>query len=87
VALHGTNLLVHWLSAILVMQVSRLLQKARASPLKSMLAALLYAVFPFLYRAVPWVTALPHLLVALLNVGTFLLRSRLPGTGTFRPRG
>jgi hypothetical protein len=68
VVLHGTNVLLHWLNAILVMLVARQIGDGERASLAGTLAAALYAVFPFLYRAVPWVTAMPHMLVVTLTL-------------------
>lgn len=64
VVLHGINLLLHWASAILVMHVTRLRGRRRG---EAFLAAVLFAVFPFLYEAVPWITAMGHTLVTALT--------------------
>lgn len=68
VLLHGANVLLHWLNAILVMLVVRRTEDGKQVPLTGMVAAALYAVFPFLFRAVPWVTAMPHLFVVTLTL-------------------
>ena len=68
VLLHGANVLLHWLNAILVMLVVRRTEDGKQAPLTGMLAAALYAVFPFLFRAVPWVTAMPHILGVTLTL-------------------
>jgi hypothetical protein len=68
VVLHGTNVLLHWLNAVLVMLVARRIGDGERAPLAGTLAGALYAVFPFLYRAVPWVTAMPHMLVVTLTL-------------------
>jgi hypothetical protein len=63
--LHGTNVLLHWASSLLVMQVVRLSDR---DPEEALLASVLFAVFPFMATAVPWVTAMPHLLVTTLTL-------------------
>jgi hypothetical protein len=68
VVLHGANLLLHWLNAILVMLVVRRMGDGEPTPLTGILAGVLYAVFPFLYRAVPWVTAMPHMFAVALTL-------------------
>ena len=65
VILHGINLFIHWTSALLVMQVVRLGNK---SSQRAVLAALLFAVFPYVFLAVPWITALSHPLVTMLTL-------------------
>ncbi len=64
VVLHGANLLLHWFSAMLVMHVTRLRGRGRG---ESFLAAALFAVFPFMFEAVPWITAMGHTLVTALT--------------------
>ncbi len=66
VILHGTNVVLHWLNAILVMLAVRRMESGRQTSPTGTLAAVLYALFPFLFRAVPWVTAMPHMLVVML---------------------
>jgi hypothetical protein len=60
IILHGVSLILHWTSAILIMQIVRLCGK---SPQQALLASILFIVFPFMYEAVPWVTAMPHPMV------------------------
>lgn len=70
VALHGVNLGLHWFSAVLVFCIMRLCDKRFD---RAFLAAALFVVFPFLNEAVPWITALSHLLVvALTLLATYL---------------
>ena len=69
VVLHGINLLLHWANAILLAQVVRLVDGPRSRGAKAALASMLYAVFPFMFRAVPWVTAMPHFLALTLVLG------------------
>ena len=63
VVLHAIPLLVHWINTLLVMQIVKLCDRSinRAS-----LAAILLAVFPFMFLAIPWITALSHPLVTLM---------------------
>jgi len=72
VALHASNVLLHWLNAILAMLVVSLWTRtAKAVPTNlaaPLLALALFSVFPFLFNAVPWVTAMPHLLVTTLTL-------------------
>ncbi len=68
VALHGGNLLLHWLNAVLVMLVVRRTAKAVSTNRAPLLALAMLALFPFLSNAVPWVTAMPHLLVTTLTL-------------------
>ena len=68
VVLHATNLVLHWIASLLVMALVRRCAKNRTGTITGLLAAALYAVFPFLFRAVPWVTAMPHLLVVALTL-------------------
>ncbi len=75
-ALHGVNLGLHWFSAVLVFCIMRLCDKRLD---RAFLAAALFVGFPFLSEAVPWITALPHLLViALTLLATYMaLRAEL----------
>lgn len=63
--LHATSLLLHWISSILVMQIVALRGRA---PGEALLASVLFAVFPFVSLAIPWITAMPHLLVTMLTL-------------------
>jgi len=63
--LHGVSLLVHWLSAILIGQI---LQVTDRSAEESLVASILFVVFPFMFMAVPWITALSHPLVTMLTL-------------------
>ena len=63
--LHGASLTVHVLNGVLVMWLARLTGRPDE---ESLLAPALTVVFPFLFLAVPWVTAMPHLLVTLLTL-------------------
>ncbi|MBE9508825.1 MAG: hypothetical protein IMY86_12340 [Chloroflexi bacterium] len=65
IVLHAVSLLVYWGSAILVMQVVKLLGK---SPKQALLASILFVVFPFMFLAVPWITSLPHHLATALTL-------------------
>jgi hypothetical protein len=64
VVLHGANLLLHWASALLIVQIVRLGNHGRG---QALLASVLFVVFPFAALAVPWVTAMPHHLVTALT--------------------
>jgi hypothetical protein len=68
VALHGANLALHWLNAVLVMQLVRLFYRGHEGHVRGLLALALFALFPFMFRAIPWVTALPHPLVVTLTL-------------------
>jgi hypothetical protein len=63
--LRAVNLTVHWANAVLIMQLVKLCGK---SAKQAVLAAALFAVFPFVYLAVPWITALSHPLVTMLTL-------------------
>ncbi|MBN1977352.1 MAG: hypothetical protein JW918_08120 [Anaerolineae bacterium] len=65
VVLHAVNLLIYWLNAILI---SRLVKVRGKGPGQALLTSALYAVFPFMFLAVPWITALPHHLVTMLTL-------------------
>jgi hypothetical protein len=65
VALHAVSLLLHWLNSALVM---RIVQTCDHSRTKAVIAAALFTVFPFVYLAVTWVTALSHPLVLTLTL-------------------
>jgi hypothetical protein len=68
VVLHAANLVLHWIASMLVMRLVVRCTRGRAGVIEGLLAASLYAVFPFLFRAVPWVTAMPHFLVITLTL-------------------
>ena len=79
--LHGISLLVHWTSAVLTMQVLRVTGRSAE---ESLVASILFVVFPFMFMAVPWITALSHPLVTMLTLlATFAAlkaeRDRVPG--------
>ena len=63
--LRAVNLTVHWTNAVLIMQLVKLCGK---NAKQAMLAAALFTVFPFVYMAVPWITALSHPLVTMLTL-------------------
>jgi hypothetical protein len=63
--LHGISLVIYWASAVLVMQIVKLCGRR---PAEAMLASFLFAVFPFMFVAIPWVTALGHPLVTFLTL-------------------
>jgi hypothetical protein len=63
--LHGVSLLIHWASAVLMMQVLRV---ADRSAEEALVASILFIVFPFLFMAVPWITAMSHPLVTMLTL-------------------
>jgi len=63
--LHAVPLCLHWASSVLVMQIVRL---CHYSFKRALLASVLFAVFPFMSEAIPWVTALSHPLVIALTL-------------------
>lgn len=63
--LHGVSLLIHWASAVLIAQVLRV---ADRSPEEALVASILFIVFPFMFMAVPWITAMSHPLVTVLTL-------------------
>jgi hypothetical protein len=68
VVLHALNLLFHWGNAVLLLCVIDLLNVAAERSVQAVLAAALFAVFPFFFRTIPWVTASFHLLVIMLTL-------------------
>jgi hypothetical protein len=72
--LHGINLVLHWAAAVMVGRLAgQTADDGRGQSsigtrmnVRGTCAAVLYAVFPFFFRAVPWVTAMPHFLVIAL---------------------
>lgn len=66
IALHAVPLVVHWMNALLILQVVPHYRQDDRGPHQAALAAVFYSVFPFFYLAVPWVTAFSHPLVTLL---------------------
>lgn len=65
VVLHAVNLLVYWISAALAAQVVKLCGKI---PKQAFLTSVLFVVFPFMFLAVPWITAMPHHLATALTL-------------------
>lgn len=63
--LHGVSLSLHWISAILVAKLVRL---TGGSAEEGLVASVLFVVFPFLFLAVPWITAMSHPLVTALTL-------------------
>ena len=63
--LHAVNLLLHWINAIFVIEVTRLCEQGNR---RALLAGALFSVFPFWSEVVPWITAMPHLLVTTLSL-------------------
>ncbi len=63
--LHGTSLLIHWASAVILFQVVKF---AGRSAEEALAASILFVVFPFMFMAVPWITAMSHPLVTLLTL-------------------
>jgi len=76
--LHGASLVVHVLNALLVMWLARLTGR---SDEEATLASTLTVVFPFLFLAVPWVTALPHLLATFLTLLSAVAALKAEATG------
>ncbi len=77
VALHGFNLLLHWLSAALMVGLLRLTGRSNE---EALLASVLFVVFPFKFMAVAWVTAMPHLLVTALALAAVVAALRAEET-------
>ena len=65
VVLHAVNLLAYWISAALAAQVVKLCGKSYK---QALLTSVLFAVFPFMFLAVPWITAMPHHLATVLTL-------------------
>jgi hypothetical protein len=63
--LHGVNLVVFWINGILIQSIVRMRGK---SPSQALLASALYVTYPFLFMAVPWITAMPHHLASALTL-------------------
>jgi hypothetical protein len=79
IVLHAVSLLTYWGSAVLVMQVVKLLGK---SPRQALLASILFVVFPFMFLAVPWITCMPHHLATILTLLAVYAALRAEGNGT-----
>ncbi|MGD1277029.1 MAG: hypothetical protein ABR964_07390 [Tepidisphaeraceae bacterium] len=60
---HGANLLVHWLSACVVLEI---LLQLRLSPWPAGIGAMLFAIHPLQTEAVAWATGMKDLLSGLL---------------------
>jgi hypothetical protein len=63
---HGANLLVHWLSACVVLEI---LLQLRLSPWPAGIGAMLFAIHPLQTEAVAWATGMKDLLSGLLALG------------------
>jgi hypothetical protein len=63
--LHGVNLFVFWANAVLIQRIVQLRGK---KPGQALLASILYVTYPFLFLAVPWITAMPHHLASCLTL-------------------
>jgi hypothetical protein len=76
--LHSVNLIWHFLGAVLVQRVVLLYRGDRQH---AFLAGLLYAAFPLVTKAIPWITAMGHPMAALLVLGAvyFALRAEAEG--------
>lgn len=61
--LHGVSLSIHWVSALLIAKVVAL---TGGSAEESLVASILFVVFPFMFMAIPWITAMSHPLVTML---------------------
>jgi hypothetical protein len=65
IVLHTGSVFIHWLNTILIISVVRICDRNSG---RAVLAGILYAVYPFLFLAIPWVTALSHPLVTMLTL-------------------
>jgi hypothetical protein len=72
VLLHGVNVVLHILNAVLVAILTGHLVRGQYSRLTGIVAGLLFVSYPFSYQAVPWVGALYHPLVTALVLGAVL---------------
>jgi hypothetical protein len=63
VVLHAVPLCVHWIGALLIFKLVKLCDNR---PTQAVIAAVLFAVFPFMFLALAWITALSHPLVTTL---------------------
>jgi tetratricopeptide (TPR) repeat protein len=75
---HAANLLVHWLSACVVLEI---LRKLKIADWAALAGALIFAVHPIQTEAVAWVTAMKDLLsglFALLAIWQYILAMQSP---------
>jgi hypothetical protein len=72
ILLHGVNVALHILNAVLVAVLTGHLVRGQYSRLTGIVAGLLFVSYPFSYQAVPWVGALCHPLVTTLVLGAVL---------------
>ncbi len=82
-ALHMANLLLLWLSAILL---GSILWRLELNPLQAIMGSLLLVFYPLSIQAIPWVTAMPHPLavaLCLLSVWAALRASCGEGWGWY----
>lgn len=63
--LHLVNLLLHLCNVVLVIEVSKLCSQSNG---RALLSGILFSVFPFWSEVIPWITAMPHLLVTMLTL-------------------
>jgi hypothetical protein len=79
--LHALNLAIHLLNTLLVLGLVARLGRQR-NLLLGLATALLFLLYPFSYQVVPWIGALPHLLVTTLILSSLLLFRLGPGQGS-----
>ncbi len=72
-ALHAVNLFWLWLAATLIVRLSLLLNGDRR---QAAIAGVLLSTFPFLAKAIPWITAMGHPLALVLTLTAVYLALR-----------
>ncbi len=83
--LHASNLIVHWINALLTGWLAAYLWRTSSAWdgwLRSFLTASLFIVYPFSYEAIPWVGAFMHPLVTTLVLLTIIGYMQLRDKGS-----
>lgn len=63
--LHSVSLLIHWVSALLIMHIVKITGRSAE---EAVAASVLFVAFPFMFMAIPWITAMSHPLVTMLTL-------------------
>jgi len=71
--LHAINFLAHQANTLLVYALLLMLRRPVQSRLLPLASAILFALYPLSYQAVPWVGSLAHVLVTTLILGALVL--------------
>jgi hypothetical protein len=78
---HAINLATHIVSGLLVAWLAADLWRGKHRQVRVLISGAIFVLFPFSYQAVPFVTALPHTLVAVFVLGAVASYLRATGSG------